>query len=229
MSKFCLQLKQNLETIKTLKSELDLELPKIEKLFKDLKNGDPSTSLRAERKYLMNKIKSLKSKINSEINKIEDELPTKKIEVGQEFNLKFEYRKLEEMIRVGSFDWKNSDINSINFPDLQEKELLNKVIKLKAKIFDFKKTISNEDVFKELDKEGYRSATLTELLALAEIDPELQRQFTIVSFGSVWRSSNGRRRVPCLDVNGSERRLYLDWFDDDWSAHCRFLAVRKSR
>jgi hypothetical protein len=72
MSKICPQLKQNLEIIKTLKSELGLELPKIEKLFKELKNGNPSTSLRAERKDLINKIKSLKTELNLNINKIEE-------------------------------------------------------------------------------------------------------------------------------------------------------------
>jgi hypothetical protein len=234
----CPQLKQNLETIKTLKSELDLELLKLGKLFKELKtNNTPElinkidnkakAEFKKERTESINKIKSLKSKINLEIEKIEDELPTKKIEVGKEFNLKFKYRNLKEMIKAGKFDWENPDINSTNFPDLQEKGLLNQVIKLKAKIFDFKKDISGEDVLKELDKEGYRPATLTELLALAEIDPELQRQFAIVSLGSFWRDSYDERSAPCLRVGGSARKLDLGWFGGGWGASFRCLAVRK--
>jgi hypothetical protein len=85
MSDFCFQLKQNLETIKTLKSELDLELPKLEVLFKELKNGkignpsaslrigDPSASLRAGRKDLMNKVKAIKNRIDSEIGAVKRE------------------------------------------------------------------------------------------------------------------------------------------------------------
>jgi hypothetical protein len=235
----CSQLKQNLETIKTLKSELDLELPRLEQIFKIFKNDNPSTSLRIsdnklkaefkkDRIELTNKIKSLKSVIDSEIKKAEAELPTKKIEVGKEFNLKFKYRSLEEMIEAGNFNYKDNNINTTNFPDPQEKELLNQVIKLKVKIFDFKKDISSEDVLKELDKEGYRPATLTELLALAEIGPELQEQFPVIALGSVWRRSDVDRSVPCLRVRDSGgRSLDLYWFDDDWRVYCRFLAIRK--
>jgi hypothetical protein len=232
----CPQLKQNLETIKTLKLELDLELPRLEELFKIFKNNNPAQlgysraqrdNNKAERKDLMNKIKSLKSEISLEINKIEDELPTKKIEVGKEFNLKFKFRKLEEMIEAGNFAWKNDDINSINFPDPQEKELLNQVIKLKAKIFDFKKSISSEDILKELDKEGFRSATLIELLALAEADPELQKQFPVIALGLVRRYSDGRRNVTCLYADGFGRKLGIRWLNQDTSF--RFLAIRKSR
>jgi hypothetical protein len=227
MVQLCPQLKQNLANINSLKLELDLELSKIEKLFKDLKTDNrKGKEHKAERKDLMDRIKSLKSKINLEINKIEDELPTKKIEVGKEFNLRFKYRNLKEMIEAGKFDWKNGSINPTNFPDPQEKELLGKEINLKAKIFAFEKTISSEDVFKELDKEGFRPATLIELLALAEIDPDLQRQFSIVSFGSVWRNG-GYSHVAYLNNQGSERNLSLDWLDDDWYSYFRFFAIRK--
>jgi hypothetical protein len=230
MIKICPQLKQNLANINSLKSELDLESPKIEKLFKELKTGSRNgKEYKIERKDLINKIKSLKTEINSEIEKIEAELPTKKIEVGKEFNLKFKYRKLEEMIKAGNFGWKDDNVNSTNFPDPQEKELLGKEIKLKAKIFDFKKFIYSKDVLKELDKEGYRSATLTELLALAEIDPELQRQFKIASIGSVWRDFSGDRAEPYLDAFGLDGVLSLNLScgGGGWNDGCRFFAIRK--
>jgi hypothetical protein len=95
----CPQLKQNLETIKTLKSELDLELSKIEKLFKDLKKGDPLTSLRAERKELINKIKEIKNKVNSNIN----ELNTKSLEKPK-LALKQTWRKIYK-------NWFDKEIN----------------------------------------------------------------------------------------------------------------------
>ncbi len=37
---------------------------------------------------------------------------------------------------------------------------------------------------------------------------------------------NGNRNVPCLNEGGSKRNLDLNWFDNDWNANYRFLAVR---
>jgi hypothetical protein len=112
MPHLCPQLKQNLEVIKTLKSELDLELSKIEKLFKDLKNSNPSTSLRAfehkaERKDLMNKIKEIKNKIDSSIN----ELNSRQLE-----NPRFALKQTWRNIYKNWFD-KEIDISSIEIPE----------------------------------------------------------------------------------------------------------------
>jgi hypothetical protein len=71
----CPQLKQNLETIKTLKSELDLELPKIEKLFKELKNNS-KTSDRKERTELSNKIKNIRKEIEANIIVLKEKIPS---------------------------------------------------------------------------------------------------------------------------------------------------------
>jgi hypothetical protein len=231
MPQLCPQLKQNLETINSLKSELNLELLKIEKMFKDSKKGNPSTSLRTERKDLMNKIKSLKIGIDLEIEKIEKELPSEKIEIGKEFYLKFKYRKLEEMIKAGKFDQVDNYITSTNFPDPREKQLLNQTVKLKAKIFSFKnerreRYISSEHILAELDKAGFRPATLAELLALAEIDLELQRQFFIVSLGSL---SPDSLNVAYLKIGGSTRELSPSHFGGGWIDDCSFLAIRKTR
>jgi hypothetical protein len=102
----CPQLKQNLETIKTLKSELDLELPKLEEVFKVFKNGNPSTSFRAERKDLMNKIKEIKAKTNSNINK----LNTKLLE-----NPRFALKQIWKNIYKNWFD-KEINISDIKIP-----------------------------------------------------------------------------------------------------------------
>jgi hypothetical protein len=226
----CPQLKQNLANINSLKSGLDLELSKLEEVFKELKNGDPSTSLRAERKELINKIKEVKIKIDSEINKIEGDLPVKEIESGKKFNLKVKYRKIVDMIDAAGLAklGQGSYISSIAFLNPQEEKLLGKEIELKAKIFDFKKDISSKDALKELDKKGYRPATLIELLALAEVYPDLQKKFSIVS---LHLGSSVDRQVPYLGVDSlveSIRQVNLHWFDNgDWKTRCRFLAILK--
>lgn len=39
---------------------------------------------------------------------------------------------------------------------------------------------------------------------------------------------NGNRYVSVLNTNDSKRNLNLNNWDDEWNAHCRFLAVRYS-
>ncbi len=43
---------------------------------------------------------------------------------------------------------------------------------------------------------------------------------------TVWQNSNGNRYVPYLNRNGSNRKLNLNWIDNDWNDICRFAAVR---
>ena len=37
---------------------------------------------------------------------------------------------------------------------------------------------------------------------------------------------NGNRNALYLNRNGSKRNLNLNWWDNDWNANYRFLAVR---
>lgn len=134
-------------------------------------------------------------------------------------------RTLQKMISAGNYDWTNSNIIAKNFPI--SPEMTGKKVEVSANIFHFNKEISSEDAISEMDKAGYRPATLAELLALGEAQPELQRQFPIIALGSVWHRAAGRRYVPCLGVVGVKRGLPLHWFDRGWRAHYRFLAVRK--
>jgi hypothetical protein len=78
-----------------------------------------------------------------------------------------------------------------------------------------------------MDKAGYRPATLAELLALGEAHPELQKEFPIVALGSIWHDADGNRDVPVLSFDGSRRKLFLNWFVNDWYVNFRFLGVRK--
>jgi hypothetical protein len=91
----CPQLKQNLEVIKTLKSELDLELPKLQELFKELKTNNNPAQLgymltplsvarrdnKKDRIELSNKLKNIKKEIEKNISEIEEKImsPQEKI------------------------------------------------------------------------------------------------------------------------------------------------------
>ena len=130
-------------------------------------------------------------------------------------------KSLEEMIAAGKYDWRNNDITSARFPITGGGR-----VSVDAKLFHFNRTMTSDEVGRELDKAGYRSATIAELLAFGAAFPEVQRQFPVIALGSVG-SVFGFRLVPCLRRRGAERNLYLSWHDGAWDDVCRFLAVRK--
>ncbi|MBU2109432.1 hypothetical protein KKB71_00515 [Patescibacteria group bacterium] len=129
---------------------------------------------------------------------------------------------VKDSIKAGKYDWENDDITEKHFPS-QETGTMEVAIEL----FHFGKNMETDKVLAELDKKGYRPATLKELLALGEKHPDLQREFTIIALGSVWRAPDGSRRYACLDRDGFERYLYLYWLANRWRDICRFAAVRK--
>ena len=134
---------------------------------------------------------------------------------------------VQEMINAGNYGWTHREITEKHFPLPTELNGKQVPVTNVTKLFYFNRNISSEAAISEMDKAGYRPATLAELLALGEAHPELQRQFPIVALGSVWRDTRDDRRVPVLDFGGNERRLSLRWFDYGWPGRCRFLGARK--
>jgi hypothetical protein len=76
-------------------------------------------------------------------------------------------------------------------------------------------------------KNNLRPVTLPELIAFSIAYPNLQRQFPIVAFGSVWQDRDSGRSVPYLWVGYDCRYLSLYWRAVGWDDGYRFLAVRK--
>lgn len=141
----------------------------------------------------------------------------------QLFKVMVHYTKsLKEMIEAGQYDRVNGDITSDHFPvkGTGQKEV-------EITLFHFNRSISSDDAIAEMKKTGYRPALIEELLALGAEQKELQKQFPIVAFGSVWPNPRGFRHVPSLLWLDAERDLDLDWFEGDWLEDWRFAAVRK--
>ena len=132
---------------------------------------------------------------------------------------------LQGMIDAGNYAWQNSDITEKHFP--LPAELSGQKTTISSKLFHFDRDISSKDAISEMEKAGYRPATLAELLALGEAHPELQKEFPIVALGSVWRVGDGVRLVPVLGFDGDGRGLGLGWLDDGWDVNYRFFGVRK--
>lgn len=126
---------------------------------------------------------------------------------------------LTDLIAQGKYDWVNSDITADNFP---VDGLVNP--DEETRLFHFNQEMSSDDVVAEMDKEGWKPATIWHLLILGIKNPELQKQFPTIALGSVWRGF-----VPVLPWDGIHRRrnLGLRRLDVRWFGVCRFLAVRK--
>jgi hypothetical protein len=180
----------------------------------------------SELQELLSVIEDNNLSIAEAIERIQDKKVTDEQPKNDEIVLSVDYsRTVQEMINAGKYGWTNDNITEKHFP--LPTELNGKKVSVSTKLFHFNRPINSQDAIKEMDKAGYRPATLAELLALGEKQPELQKEFPIVALGSIWTDALGDRDVPFLDVYGLERRLSLYWFDFDWYDGCRFLAVRK--
>jgi hypothetical protein len=123
-------------------------------------------------------------------------------------------KTLQQLIQEKNFDYVNSNITDTLFPiPTMEEEVEYDLVHLN-------KYISSEDAIKELSKDGWRPATLYDLLKY-----DWNGTDWVVALGSV-AGVGGIRLVPCLFRRGSERRLNLSWFRGGWGSICRFLRVR---
>ena len=71
-------------------------------------------------------------------------------------------QSLEEMVKAGAYDWKNSDITSEHFPIDG-----NGTVERTTELVHFNRSISTDDALAELDKQGFRPATIEERVMLA--------------------------------------------------------------
>ena len=130
-----------------------------------------------------------------------------------------ENQSVEELVKACGFNWSNDNVVSKNLPQPANGQKLKKEIV----IFHFDKNMSSEAVIAEMDRAGYKPATIWDLLGLAKKEPNLQKEFPIVALSFVCQL-NG---YPYLYVYSGARELGLDYFDDVWSDFYRFAGVRK--
>jgi hypothetical protein len=129
---------------------------------------------------------------------------------------------VQEAIDAGNYQAVSSSITSRNFPSSRRGKAQVEII-----LTRFEGRMTSEEVVTELGKEGLRPAELPEFLAFGAEYPEVQRRFSIVALGSVWRDPKGYRNVPCLFTASEGRYLDLHWWDDGWYSYSRFAAIRK--
>lgn len=152
------------------------------------------------------------------------------------FEVEVDYpRKLTGMVEAGKYDSVDDFIKEKNFLIKGEGKRKVKII-----LFHFGYWISAEQVIIQMKKKGCRPASIEELLALGETQPDLQREAEIIALGcSGWWSRGPNRAVVRLSTAGSfgyGRGVYVDWLEAfDWcdknldgGNYCHlFAAVRK--
>jgi hypothetical protein len=129
---------------------------------------------------------------------------------------------IEDLIRLGKYDWSNSDITTSHFPTKRTGKT-----DVTIEPIHFNRSISSSDAIKELDRMGFRPAEGCEFLAFGSKYPDVQREFPIVALGSVWRHLGGLHLVVCLNRHAAGRRAHLSWLEGGWDDYWRFAAVRK--
>lgn len=154
----------------------------------------------------------------------------REVNLSREIILTVDYsQSLEEMINASNYEWISFDITEekFHFPV----EFLGKKVTVSAKLFHFNREVNSEVVLEELDSAGYRPAFVSELLALGNNYPELQKPSFIIALGSMWWSHNKEGDVeaycPILSIDCQERQLYFQWFYAVRNPDSYFLAVRK--
>jgi hypothetical protein len=129
---------------------------------------------------------------------------------------------LEEAINAGNHQGVHGSITPENVPSTRHGQAHLDIILVR-----YDQRMESENVLHELNREGLRAAELPELFAFGAEYPEVQRKFSIVGLGSVWKDRKGYRNVPCLYEASEGRYLDLHWWDDGWYSYSRFAAIRK--
>ncbi|OGD69476.1 hypothetical protein A2811_01650 [Candidatus Campbellbacteria bacterium RIFCSPHIGHO2_01_FULL_34_10] len=134
-----------------------------------------------------------------------------------------ETKTVEELVADGNY-CSNYNCDIKNFLDCSNGD--KKAAIKNMAIFHFKGAVTTTGVFDLMEKEGYRPATVHELLSLG-MEPEYQREFMIIALGF----------KPLLRLGGYECRYALYLYDANclgivptegrFLDHCRFAGVRK--
>lgn len=105
-----------------------------------------------------------------------------------------------------------------------------RTIRVNLELVHFNRVISTADILKETKALGLISAGIEHLLALGAAHPNLQNEFPIVAFGSVWQYLIGGRAVPYLRRFKAMRLMdSMGSIHDSlyWTEEYHFLTVRK--
>lgn len=144
---------------------------------------------------------------------------------GEVFPVVVDYsRSLKDSIAAGCYDWVNSGITQEHFPAEKDEQGTKEQ---SFTLYHFGEETESNWVIAQMDRDGKRPATIRELLAFGEANPEFQGYFPVIALKSVWVCRGGDH--ACADIGSRSGKRYLDlnWYNHRWHGNCRFLAVSK--
>jgi len=135
-------------------------------------------------------------------------------------------RSFYSMIETDACDYVHPQIT---FESLPLADSSSGVRELSVALFHFNRIIKSGDVIAQMDKRGYRSGTIRELLALHERHPELIKKFPIVALKAAlpFPYQVVFNYAVYLCYSKCKRCLSLCWTYSKWHASYRFLAIPK--
>lgn len=142
------------------------------------------------------------------------------------FTLTVNYdRSISDGIKAGNYNWVNPDITEEHFPaEAEERGTKSQIFTL----YHFSRYIESNDAIVEMNRDGYRPATIRELLAFGEANSEPQRRFSIIALSSIWVGQDSHHNVAYLDGFPDYYYLDLNWYGPlGWLESHSFLAVHK--
>ena len=132
-------------------------------------------------------------------------------------------KSFDEMVRAGKYFSMSYAFEKSHFP-----MTTGDAVEVDVTLIHFNHEIRSSNVaVEELNKIGYRPATIEELLSFGATYPDIQKQFTIVALGSSYRGM-----VPYLsgynsEYGSRERSVGMGTREGILNGNFRFLAVRK--
>lgn len=146
---------------------------------------------------------------------------------GDSYFLRIDGRSLPEMVSAGRYDRVDKrflDEGPSKFYYLGRRE----APQVEARIMYPACQITADQALVLMYREGFRPASVFELLAFGEQYPEEQRNFAIAALGSVWPGQIGDDAVAYLRGSKTMRELRTCLTMYGFDPRCRFLAVRVS-
>lgn len=131
---------------------------------------------------------------------------------------------VEELVEDGEYDVIDDGFCSDNFWNLEKGKA-----KVDIYLVTFDVPIKSKKAIKEMKAQGFRPATLKELLSLGVDHPKLQLGRSIIALGSTTKEPGpySELNVPCLSKEDKERSIDLVSWRGPWRPGVRFAAVRK--
>lgn len=129
-------------------------------------------------------------------------------------------KPFDEMVAACKFDLLNTSVS--NF----KRENVTPGQEVEVHLLPLGLTL-NPAILAEIDRLGFRPATLLEMVAVIAANPDILSDVMIVGLGSEWEDSTHTKVFPVVHANTGQRSLSVDYNDEsnEWLPNTLFAAV----